>query len=71
VKRAAGPKPRVTFDGRTYVCKSYHVEIPKLTEMNRFAALTWIIQNTYPTGYSRATNPLAGFAGAISVGVNS
>ncbi len=34
--------------------------------MPRFAALQWLISNTYPTGYSRP-NPLAGFAGAIKV----
>lgn len=62
-----GPKPRVTYDGRTYVCKSYRVAVPNLAEMSRFAALIWISNNTYPTGYSRVTNPLAGFAGVITI----
>jgi hypothetical protein len=63
-----GPKPRVTFDGRTYVCKSYSVVVPDLAEMARFEALIWISNNTYPTGYSRVTNPLAGLRGVISIG---
>lgn len=67
-RRRSGPKPRVTFDGRTYVCKSYKVEIPNFEAIGRHASLTWLIANTYPTGYSRVTNPLAGFAGVVSVG---
>lgn len=60
------PKRRVTFDGRTSVVRSNKIEIPDLASMDRFAALTWLIQNTYATGYSKP-NPLAGFGGAIKV----
>lgn len=60
------PKREVEWDGRTYKVRSNKIEIPDLKSMSRFAALTWLCRETYPTGYSRPS-PLAGFAGAISV----
>ena len=51
-KYGRGQKPRVTYNGRTYVCKSYTVEIPILAGMERFAALLWLNKNTYPRGTS-------------------
>lgn len=62
-------KPTVEFDGKVYSLRSSKVEIPDLTAMSRFAALTWLIKHTYPRGTNhRRPNLLAGLAGAISVG---
>jgi hypothetical protein len=63
-----GPKREVEWDGRWYKVRSDKIEIPDLKAMSRFAALTWLCRETYPTGYSRP-NPLAGIAGAISINV--
>lgn len=60
------PKREVEWDGRFYKVRSNKIEIPDLKAISRFAALTWLCSHTYPTGYSRP-NPLAGYAGAISV----
>lgn len=65
-RRQRGPKPVVEFEGRYYSARSYKTEVPDFASMSRIAALLWLCQNTYPTGYSRP-NPLAGFGGAISV----
>ena len=65
-ERKRGPKPTVWYDGNTYKCRSYTVEIPDLDSMERLAALGWICRNTYPTGYSKP-NPLAGLGGVVSV----
>lgn len=65
-RRAKGPKRYVDFDGRSYAVRSDKIVIPDLKTMSRFAALSWLINHTYPTGYSRP-NPLAGFGGAIKV----
>ena len=62
------PKREVEWDGRFYKVRSDKVEIPDLANMERLAALTWLCRETYPTGYRRP-HPLAGFGGAISVGV--
>lgn len=45
-----GPKPVVEYDGRTYTCKRWKVEIPDLVAMDRTGALIWLNQNTIPTG---------------------
>jgi hypothetical protein len=50
---ARGPKPRITYDGKTYTARRWSVEIPDLAAMDRLAALVWLAQNTTPTGYSR------------------
>jgi len=60
-------KPRVWFDGEESVVRSNNVPIPDLNAMSRFDALQWLIRNTYPRGYSRATNPLAGIGDAIKM----
>lgn len=60
------PKREVEWDGRYYKVRSDKIEIPDLKSISRFAALTWLCRETYPTGYSRP-NPLAGFGGAIAV----
>lgn len=66
--RPRGPMPTVTWDGTTYSLRSRNVEVPDLSAMSRFAAIQWLITNTYARGYSRP-NPLAGFGGAITVNV--
>lgn len=63
-----GPKPRVEFDGKIYSCRCWNVEIPDLTNMNRFEALSWICRETTPTGWSRP-NLLAGLGGIINLSV--
>lgn len=63
---ARKPKREVEWDGCWYKVRSDKVEIPDLKAMSRFAALTWLCRETYPTGYSRP-GPLAGFNGAITV----
>lgn len=60
------PKREVEWDGRFYKVRKSKIEIPDLKAMSRIAAILWLCRETYPTGYSRP-NPLAGFAGAISV----
>lgn len=62
------PKREVCWDGRYYKVRSNKVEIPDLGAINHFTALLWLNQHTYARGYSRP-NPLAGFGGAISIGV--
>ena len=66
-----GPKPRVTYDGKTYTVRSYKTEIPDLAAMDRIAALIWLNQNTYPYGPGIRTrpNPLAGLGNAIRLDV--
>ena len=49
---STGPKPRVEYDGNTYVAKSYNVEIPDFSEMSRIEALVWLNKNTYKRGHS-------------------
>jgi len=49
-----GRKRTVTYNGRTYKIRSDKIEIPDLAAMNEFAALTWLIQHTYPRGRSTA-----------------
>ncbi len=68
IARRRTPMPTVEWDGRVYSVRSRKIKIPNLTAMSRFAALQWLIANTYARGYSRP-NPLAGFGGAISVNV--
>lgn len=62
-----GPKPRVTYNGETYTCKRWKVEIPDFDQMDRTDVLFWLLRNTIPQGYSRATNPLAGLGSVIKV----
>ena len=62
-------KREVTFDGSTYKVRSDKIELPDFTKMERFAALMWLIHNTYGRGYSKPTNALQGFGGAISLSV--
>jgi len=64
-------KPRVTFDGKTYVVRSRTLEIPDFASMDRIAVLQWLSRNTYATGYSKAPNPLTGIGGAIKLKVES
>jgi hypothetical protein len=65
------PKPRVTFDDRTYTVRSRKTEIPDFAAMDRTAVLIWLNQNTYATGRGSRTkpNPLAGMGDAIRVTV--
>jgi hypothetical protein len=62
------PMPTVEWEGSIYCMRSHKMPIPDLKSMERFAALGWLISNTYPQGYRRL-NPLAGVGGVISVGV--
>lgn len=61
------PKPTVTFNGSTYSLRSRKTQVPDLAAMPRIEALLWLCRNTSPRGYQRATSPLAGFGGVISV----
>jgi hypothetical protein len=58
-------KRTVEFDGKIYTVKSNKIEVPNLSEMDRFSALQWLIKNTYATGRGIRTkhNPLAGLGG--------
>ncbi len=67
MRRPAAPKREVEWDGCWYKVKSSKIDIPDLKSLPRFEALTWLCRETYSRGYSRP-NPLAGFAGAISIG---
>jgi hypothetical protein len=62
------PMPIVEWEGSVYCMRSRKTPIPDLKSMEHFAALGWLINNTYPRGY-RKLNPLAGLGGVISVGV--
>lgn len=53
----ANPMPTVTYNNRTYKVRSRKTEIPDLSTMDRIAALTWLIRNTYPRGYQRDPGP--------------
>lgn len=63
-----GPKPRVEYDGNTYTCKAWKVEIPDFDQMDRTDVLFWLLHNTIPQGYSKP-KPLAGLAGVVGVSV--
>jgi len=65
-RKNRGPKRYVNWDGSSYAVRSSKVDIPDLSAMSRFAALSWLINHTYARGYSRP-NPLAGLGGAIKV----
>jgi hypothetical protein len=62
-----GRKRTVDHNGITYKVRSDKIEIPDLATMDGTAAAMWLIRNTYPRGFSRATNPLQGCGGAINV----
>jgi len=64
-----GPMPTVEWDGRIYSLKSRTMSPPDLGAMSRIGALVWLNRNTYPRGYSRGGNPLAGMAGVVNVRV--
>lgn len=70
-RKHTGPKPTVTYDGKTYTVRSYSTEIPDLEAMTRTAALVWLNGNTYATGRGTRTkpNPLAGLGEVISLEV--
>jgi hypothetical protein len=55
-----GPKPRITYDGKTYTARRWSVDIPDLDSMDRLSALAWLVANTTPTGYSRPKPNLSG-----------
>jgi hypothetical protein len=69
VSARRGPKPRVTYNGRTYTCRAWKVEIPDLDAMDRTGALVWLNQNTTPTGAGIRTkpNPLAGMGSILAI----
>jgi hypothetical protein len=58
-----GPKPTVTYDGRTYTCRRWKVQIPDLEAMTRLEAHVWLLQNTVPTGAGIRTEPTPNLAG--------
>lgn len=69
IRKTAGvrkPKREVEWNGSWYKVKSNTVEIPDLKALPRIEALLWLNNETYARGYSKP-NPLAGYAGAISV----
>lgn len=65
-KRSRGPKPRVSYRGRSYTCRRWKVEVPDLDSMDHTAALMWLNQHTIPTGRGIRTTPtpyLGGYPG--------
>lgn len=60
-------KREIEFEGRWYKVRSQKTAIPALSEMPRIEALLWLNANTYARGYSRSSNPLAGYAGTLQV----
>ncbi|MFD3426092.1 hypothetical protein [Nocardia fluminea] len=60
-----GPRPVVTFDGQTYTCKRWKVEVPDLDSMSPIEARIWLVQNTTPRGHQlRSAVNLHGYASA-------
>ena len=55
----------VTFDGQTYKVRG-KVEIPDLSAMGRFDALSWLCRHTYARGYSKP-RPLAGLGDVLKI----
>lgn len=71
VRKHAGvrsPKREIEWDGRTYKVRRNSTVIPDLQSLPRMEALIWLCRETCPRGFSKP-NPLAGYGGAISVGV--
>lgn len=62
-------KREIEWKGRYYKVKSDAIDMPDLYGMEELAAAVWLNRNTYPRGYSKTTNPLEGFGGAITVTV--
>lgn len=58
--------PSVTYNGQVYKVNSRTIEIPDLDAMPAVDAKRWLLNNTYPKGYSKS-NPLAGLGGEIQV----
>lgn len=63
----ANPMPTVSYGDRTYKLRSRKTVVPDFDSMERLAVLVWLVQHTTPRGYSRVTNTLAGYGGAIQV----
>ena len=61
------PMPTVTYNGKTYKLRSRKTIVPDLESMEGFGALVWLIQNTTRRGYSKNTNPLAGWGGTLEI----
>ena len=61
------PFPSITFEGKVYKLKRHNLEVPKLEEMERMAALMWLNQNTWPRGYQKPAHPLTGIGGAVTI----
>lgn len=59
--------PTVEYEGKSYKVRSRKTAIPDLAAMHRIEALIWLNRNTTARGYSRATDPLAGYGGVIKV----
>lgn len=62
------PMPSVEYEGERYKLLSRKTPIPDFTAMTGMEVHLWLIGNTRGRGYSRTSNPLAGFGGAIVVG---
>jgi|GEM_PF-2639267 len=60
-------KREVSHDGVSYKVRSDTIEIPDFASMSRFEVQHWLIHHTYARGYSKASNPLQGMGGAISI----
>lgn len=56
-RASRGPKPVVTYQGASYTCKAWKVEIPDLDAMERTEALFWLLRNTIPKGVSNRPAP--------------
>ncbi len=57
----------VEFNGQRYKLRSNKIDVPDLAKMERFAALRWLIANTYPKGYSMAPAQSLAFGDAITI----
>lgn len=61
------PFPTVEYGGRIYKLRSRKAVIPDFSKMTVIQSLVWLNRNTWPRGYSKPDNPLAGMGGAISI----
>lgn len=60
-------KRTVEFEGKIYKLRCNACDVPHFPTMSRLEVLMWLIRETYPRGYHKAPNPLAGYAGTISL----
>jgi hypothetical protein len=62
-----GPKPIVSYEGRSYSLRSRTVVVPALDAMTRIEALVWLNQHTCKRGHMQAQASSMSFGGALKV----